>query len=320
MSKQTYTLKPNVHQAKKMDDFIAEAGQQVANPSDTSEYGADINDSRLPEACFVNIDSILRSRFQNRSRVPQEEIDLLAEDIKRDGLRNPVVLRQVSDGQYELVSGETRVEAFRSLGRTEIQAFVRRMDDMEAARGTVLDNFFHRDLTDFEIYKGMKILTDCGAATSLAQLSSLTKWGRTHVHRFMSFGKLPQEALDILEASPCLLLSAKIAGDFAKLMTDGMPALLVADALRLVADGKLDSGKAARWAEKKWRKAIEGDSDAPDVTGRQAITLPSGKLAYTITSTPRGLVVAAEKGMKSDLEELGTELAAWLSERMSKKS
>jgi hypothetical protein len=228
-------------------------------------------------------------------------------------------VRPVADEQYELVSGETRVEAFKALGRTEIPAFIRKMDDMEAARGTVLDNFLHRNLADYEIYKGMKILTDCGAAASLAQLSNLTQWGKSHVHRFMSFGKLPQDALEILEASPGLS-SAKIAGDFAKLMTDGMPGGLVADALRLVAAEKLDPHKAAKWAEKKWQKGDDADTSdfAIPGSGKQAVVLPSGKLAYTILKTPKGLVVAAEKGMKEDWDALESDLAAWLSERVSK--
>ena len=131
-----------------------------------------------------------------------EKAALLAEDIRRDGLRNPIIVRPISEGRYELVSGETRTEAFRMIGRSEIPAFIRPMDDVMAARGTVLDNFFHQELTDYEKYKGLKILMDCGAASSLTQLAALTPWGKTHVFRFMSFGKLPDPALSLLESFP----------------------------------------------------------------------------------------------------------------------
>ena len=169
---------------------------------------------------LIPLDLIVRSPFQNRSRVDEEEVNLLAENIRHDGLRNPITVRPLPDGHYELVSGETRVEAFRMLAHTEIPAFVRPMGDTEAARGAVLDNFFHRDLEDYEIYKGLKTLMDCGVASSLGQLASQTPWGKTHVFRFMSFGKLPQTAIDTLEESEGLI-SAKVAGEFAKLTIDG---------------------------------------------------------------------------------------------------
>jgi ParB/RepB/Spo0J family partition protein len=263
---------------------------------------------------LIPLDLIVRSPFQNRSRVNEEEVALLAEDIRRDGLRNPATVRPLPDGHYELVSGETRVEAFRVLARTEMPAFVRPMGDTEAARGAVLDNFFHRDLEDYEIYKGLKTLMDCGAASSLGQLASLTPWGKTHVFRFMSFGKLPQTAMDILEESADLI-SAKVAGEFAKLAVDGMPAELVTDALRLAVEGRLDPHKSAKWAEAKWRKGAKAATTVH--FGKRPVVLPSGRLVCTVSRTAKGLAVAGEKGAQVDWDTLEADLAEWLSLRLA---
>ncbi|MCX7113742.1 MAG: ParB/RepB/Spo0J family partition protein [Proteobacteria bacterium] len=263
---------------------------------------------------LIPLDLIVRSPFQNRFRVDEDEVELLAQDIRRDGLRNPATVRPLPDGHYELVSGQTRVEAFRVLARTEIPAFVRPMGDAEAARGAVLDNFFHRDLEDYEIYKGLKTLMDCGIASSLGQLASLTPWGKTHVFRFMSFGKLPQAAMDIL-AESAGLVSAKVAGEFAKLTIDGMPTELVTEALRLAVKGRLDPHKSAKWAESKWRKEAKAATPVP--FGKRAVVLPSGRLVCTVSRTTKGLAVAGEKGAQVDWDALEADMAEWLSLRLA---
>jgi hypothetical protein len=202
------------------------------------------------------------------------------------------------------------------LAHTEIPAFVRPMGDTEAARGAVLDNFFHRDLEDYEIYKGLKTLMDCGVASSLGQLASQTPWGKTHVFRFMSFGKLPQTAIDTLEESAGLI-SAKVAGEFAKLTIDGMPAELVTEALRLALEGRLDPHKSAKWAESKWRRGAKASAPLP--FGKRAVILPSGKLVCTVSRTAKGLTVVGEKGAQVDWDTLEADLAEWLSLRLARE-
>ncbi len=99
----------------------------------------------------VALDLIDRSPHQNRLPVPVERIEMLALDIKRHGLNNPVILRPMPLGRYELVVGETRVAAYRMNGEKVIPAFIRPMDDSQAAKRLVLDNFHHSDLSDYEI-------------------------------------------------------------------------------------------------------------------------------------------------------------------------
>ena len=102
-----------------------------------------------PPAPFVEIDTpvavpldlIDRSPYQIRSPVKAERAETLASEIRRHGMNNPVIVRPITGGRYELVAGETRVAAYRINGETHIQAFVRPMDDGQSARSLVLDNF-----------------------------------------------------------------------------------------------------------------------------------------------------------------------------------
>ena len=262
---------------------------------------------------LIPLELVVRSPYQNRSSMDMEKAALLAEDIRRDGLRNPIIVRPISEGRYELVSGETRTEAFRMIGRSEIPAFIRPMDDVMAARGTVLDNFFHQELTDYEKYKVLKILMDCGAASSLTQLAALTPWGKTHVFRFMSFGKLPDPALSLLESSPSLV-SAKVAEFFARLTSNGMPSDIVLDALSMVNAGKVDPHKAADWAEKTWHKSSKKPSR---LFAKRAVVLPTGRLICTVSTTPKGLSVIGEKGAQINWDLLEAEITEWLTTRLS---
>lgn len=195
----------------------------------------------------VPIEKIRRSRYQNRIARSTVEISDLAENIKADGLNNPIVVRPLSDGYYELVSGETRLEAYLLLERPEIPARIRELDDAQAARSTVLDNIFHNPLCDYEIYKGLKILLDSKAVSSVRALSKETPFSKSHVHRLMAFGKLPEEAIGLLESQPGLI-GANVAEALADQAAKGNPALVVT-ALERVRDGRLNQTRAALWVE-----------------------------------------------------------------------
>ena len=132
----------------------------------------------------------------------------------------------------------------------------------------------------------------------------------------MSFGKLPQTAIDILEESAGLV-SAKVAGEFAKLLTDGMPSELVKDALLLALEERLDPHKSAKWAESKWRKGIKAAN--PAHFGKRPVVLPSGRLICTVSRTAKGLAVTGEKGTQLDWDTLEAELTKWLSLRLAEE-
>jgi ParB/RepB/Spo0J family partition protein len=158
--------------------------------------------SELP-VVMIGLDAIERSPFQNRVKPDFETIRALAADIKANGLNNPVLVRPKSEGKYELIAGETRVAAFRMNEELNIPAFVRQMDDGMAACKLVSDNFFHAEMSDWEVFKGLHTVRTTlereGKALSLEGMAALTPWGKSHVHRLLSFSRLPPVVLQILE-------------------------------------------------------------------------------------------------------------------------
>jgi ParB/RepB/Spo0J family partition protein len=267
---------------------------------------------------MLPLDLIDRSPYQNRSPAKAERVETLAAEIRRHGLNNPVIVRPAMGGRYELVSGETRVAAYRLNGETHVPAFVRPMDDGQSARSLVLDNFHHEDLSDYEIYKGLNILRqvlqESGKAGSLAEIAELTPWGKSQVHRLMSFAKLPRAALDALEAQPAEL-GSQAASELAKLADAGTGDAVLTEAVRRILAGQIEQGKAAEWAAAAAsRQAAPGASKPeqgkPSPRSVRAITTENGRLVCTLERTPKGFSVKGAKGI--DWAKLEDELAAWL--------
>ncbi len=299
------------------------AAATPAQPS-SAEYFADLS-AIAPKATAgaaeipaqVPLPLIDRSPHQNRAPAAPEQVEALAGEIKRHGLNNPVIVRPLAGGRYELVAGETRVAAFRLNGETHIPAFVRPMDDGQAARTLVLDNFHHGDLSDYEIYKGLavlkRVLQEGGATGSLSAVAELTPWGKSQIHRLMSFAKLPQAALDALEAKPGAL-GSQAASDLARLAESGIGEEALVETVRRVLAGELEQGRAAEWAAQGKATQAGKRPRAPSARAIRAVTAQGGRLVCTIERTPKGFIVKGAKGI--DWAELEEELAAWLSAKM----
>jgi ParB family chromosome partitioning protein len=286
-----------------------------------------------PPAPFVEIDTpvavpldlIDRSPYQIRSPVKAERVETLASEIRRHGMNNPVIVRPITGGRYELVAGETRVAAYRINGETHIQAFVRPMDDGQSARSLVLDNFHHGDLSDYEVYKGLvvlkQVLLDGGKIGSLSEIAELTPWGKSQIHRLMSFAKLPQLALESLEVNPSAL-GSQAASDLSRLIDSGIGEDILTEAIQRILSGELEQGRAAEWilgaseqASPSKNEIVRGKQSPPRSSRAvRAITAENGRLICTIERTPKGFNIKGHKGI--DWVKLEDELATWLSSRI----
>ena len=74
----------------------------------------------------------------------------LADSIRENGLIQPVTVRIVGDGSYQLIAGERRFRACKLLGWESIEAKVAEMDDQQAALAGLIENLQREDLDPFE--------------------------------------------------------------------------------------------------------------------------------------------------------------------------
>lgn len=98
----------------------------------------------------VSLDRVDRSPYQVRVDFDDEELRALADDIRRNGLNQPVTLRTKPDGRYELVAGERRWLAARLAGLHAVDARIRELDDFEAHLVGVSENNQRADLSPWE--------------------------------------------------------------------------------------------------------------------------------------------------------------------------
>ena len=111
------------------------------------------------------MDKIVPSRYQPRREFSEDSIKELAETLDKDGLLQPIVVREDGD-QYEIIAGERRYRAAKSLGWETIPAIVKNMDDDQAASLALIENLQREDLNPIDEAK---------AYTNLMKLNNLTQ-------------------------------------------------------------------------------------------------------------------------------------------------
>ena len=99
----------------------------------------------------LEVDKIEVNPYQPRTHFNEQAIGELAESIKTLGIIQPVTVRKLDRNQYQLVSGERRYRAAKSIGFDSIPAYVRIANDQEALEMALVENIQRRDLDPIEI-------------------------------------------------------------------------------------------------------------------------------------------------------------------------
>lgn len=108
----------------------------------------------------IRIESIEANPYQPRTRFDEESLSELAQSIKTYGLIQPVTVRPIGNGKYQLISGERRFRAAQLAGLTEIPAFVRTVDDALSIQMALVENIQRKDLNAIEIALSYQMLMD----------------------------------------------------------------------------------------------------------------------------------------------------------------
>ena len=147
---------------------------------------------------LVNINDIEPNRDQPRKFFDDEALKELSDSIAMHGIIQPLLVRPLSDGGYQLIAGERRWRASRMAGLTQVPVVVREMTDMEAMELALIENLQREDLNPIEEAEGYKLLMD---TYSLTQEQAAEKVGKSRpaVANAMRLLVLPQEVLDMVK-------------------------------------------------------------------------------------------------------------------------
>lgn len=114
----------------------------------------------------IELDKIVPNRYQPRREFSDDSIKELAETLDKDGLLQPIVVREDGEDKYEIIAGERRYRAAKSLNWETIPAIVNNMNDDQAASLALIENLQREDLNPIDEAK---------AYTNLMKLNDLTQ-------------------------------------------------------------------------------------------------------------------------------------------------
>ena len=150
------------------------------------------------ELAQLPVGQIVANPRQPRRKVDAESLGALAESVRAQGLIQPVVVRPLGDGSYELIAGERRWRAARAAGLATVPALIRETDDRESLILALVENVAREDLTPIEEARAYALLQDEFALT-LGDLSERVGRSKPSVSNRLRLLELSDDVLDLVE-------------------------------------------------------------------------------------------------------------------------
>lgn len=141
---------------------------------------------------LVRLDEIEVNPFQPRIEFDNEVLMELARSIKIHGLIQPITVRSMGDGKFQIISGERRVRASKMAGMKEVPAYVRIANDQEMLEMALIENIQRADLNAIEIAISYQRLMDECSLTH-ESLSERVGKNRSTVTNYVRLLKLPPD-------------------------------------------------------------------------------------------------------------------------------
>lgn len=181
----------------------AQVPHDVSPASAISELSDGTGNRRIP------LHLIGDSPYQPRKKYDESELQLLGETLKGRGQDEPITVRVLDNGKFELIAGHRRVRAARLIGWSELDARVMRMSDREACLATLVHNESNVKLSDYE--RGLAYQTALKEGYASTQSGVATVFGCTQarVSQCLGLFDLPQPLLDLMAKYPELITYRK---------------------------------------------------------------------------------------------------------------
>jgi len=154
-------------------------------------------DGRSEKLREIDIGQIRPSAGQARKKFDEEKLDELAASIKEHGVVQPVVVRPLQEGGFELVAGERRLRACKLLGYRKIPAVVKDCEDLEAVAVSLIENIQREDLNPIEEAAAYSQLMKNYGLTQ-EELSSRVGKSRPFIANMVRLLGLPEEIKEML--------------------------------------------------------------------------------------------------------------------------
>ncbi len=151
------------------------------------------------KAVTLPIDEIQPNKDQPRKQFDEEALSELSASIAQHGVLQPLLVRPMPHGGYQIVAGERRFRASRMAGLTEIPAVIREMDDRQASELAMIENLQREDLNPMEEALGYQTLMESYNLTQ-EETAKIVNKSRPAVANALRLLNLPQEVAQMVAA------------------------------------------------------------------------------------------------------------------------
>ena len=138
----------------------------------------------------IIIDEVETNPFQPRTHFDEVALNELADSIRSQGIIQPITVRKLSAGKYQLIAGERRIQASKIAGLTIIPAYIRVANDQQMLEMALIENIQRENLNAMEIALSyQRLLTECKLKQE--ELGARVGKNRSTVTNYLRLLKLP---------------------------------------------------------------------------------------------------------------------------------
>ncbi len=147
----------------------------------------------------IPVDQIDTNPYQTRMRVDPQKLDELSRSIIANGVVQPIIVRPLPNGRFQLIAGERRWRASEKAGNTTVPAILREVSDEQAMEMTIVENLQRADLNPMEQARAYDRLSRDFKMTQ-EQVAQRTGKDRATVANFLRLLRLPVEVQGKVES------------------------------------------------------------------------------------------------------------------------
>jgi ParB family chromosome partitioning protein len=147
----------------------------------------------------IDINLLKPGKMQPRQQFDNEKLQMLVESIKDRGMLQPIVVRTVSNNQYEIIAGERRWRAAKDAGLKKVPVKIYECDDRDALELGLIENLQRDDLNPIEEGDSLKRLIETFNKTQDEVAQAIRK-SRSYVANLIRLGSLPEHVKDLIRS------------------------------------------------------------------------------------------------------------------------
>ncbi|WP_294382318.1 ParB/RepB/Spo0J family partition protein [uncultured Senegalimassilia sp.] len=173
------------------------AVQEVVERAVAPAAAAQLDDAQPREVNEVDINAIAPNPDQPRTNFKREELEELSASIQKDGLLQPILVRPLEGGTYQIIAGERRWQASKLAGLQQVPIRVKEATDDKALELALIENIQRSDLNPIEEAYGYRRMMERLNMTQAEVAQAMSK-GRSTVANALRLLELPEEAQQLL--------------------------------------------------------------------------------------------------------------------------